>query len=304
MRFEVTLSQPFNLDCTLNSGQTFTWQKIGCFWYGTLGSAAVRVAKIQNRLQVESDSVLNEETILRYFGLEDDLLEIYNSINKDSHINRALEKSKGLRIIRQDPWEVIFSFIAATNISIKRVEGSLNKLCEKSGSRKVFNGVVMYTFPTPQAILEGEVNALKDAGFGYRASWLVEAAKVVADHPNLMYSLLEQSYESARSQLLRKKTFIGVGEKAADCILLFGFNKLESFPIDRWIRQNIVNNYAHLFDADLITKLKAKRSLHSSIYNKIRRRMIEYFGKYAGYAQQYLFVYERLVRRSQPQVTL
>jgi N-glycosylase/DNA lyase len=297
MLLKVSLSQPFSLDYTLNSGQTFRWRKLGVSWYGTIGSTAVKVTQIKDTLQIESETELGEEVILKYFGLEDDLSTIYESISRDRFIAAVLKKYEGLRIIRQDPWETIFSFITATNISIKRVEKTLSKLCAKIGAAKMLNGVSLYTFPTPQTVLEFGEDGLRGVGFGYRAPWLLEAAKIVASRQDLILNLIEESYESARALLMRSK-IKGLGEKAADCILLFGFHKLESFPIDRWVRQSIANNYAHLFDDKIITNLKAKRSLDRVSYNKIRKTMIEYFGRYAGYAQQYLFMYERLSRRT------
>jgi len=298
MQLTINLSQPFNLDYTLNSGQAFRWRKIEGSWYGMIGSAAVKATQIKDKLRIESDEELGEKTILRYFGLVDDLPRIYESISKDRHIETILKNYQGLRIMRQDPWETIISFITATNINLKRVESSLNKLCQRKGSPKIFNNVLMYTFPTPQAILEIKNDDLREAGFGYRAQWIREAARVVVSEPDLIRSLAEQSYESARALLL-SKIFTGVGEKATDCILLFGFNKFESFPIDRWVRQSILYHYAHLFEANLIDNLKLKRSLDGALYNKIRKIMIEYFGRYAGYAQQYLFMHERLSSRFQ-----
>jgi len=297
MRLTVRLSQPFNLNYTLDSGQTFRWRKIGDSWYGMIGSAAVKATQIKSTLQIESDEELDEEAIRGYFGLEDDLSTIYESISKDRYIAALLKKYEGLRIIRQDPWETIFSFITATNTNIKRVGTTINKLCAKLGTLKTLNGVVLYTFPTPQDILKYREEGLRADGFGYRAPWLQEAAKVMASRQDLILNLIEQRYESARTLLLQSK-IKGIGEKAADCILLFGFHKLESFPIDRWVKQSILNNYAHLFDANIITNLKAKKSLDRASYNRIRRRMIEYFGRYAGYAQQYLFVQERSSSRS------
>jgi N-glycosylase/DNA lyase len=297
MRLTVCLSQPFNLDYTLNSGQTFRWCKIGESWYGVIGSTAIKVSQIKNLLQIESDEELDEEVIRRYFGLEDDLYTIYHSLSKDRYLAALLKKYDGLRIVRQDPWETIFSFITATNTNIKRVKTTIDRLCAKLGKVKKVNGLALYTFPAPQAILQYGEDGLREAGFGYRAPWLLQAAKVVADRQDLIPNLIEQDYEAARALILQSG-IKGVGEKAADCILLFGFHKLESFPIDRWIKQSILNNYAHLFDTDLVNNLKAKRSLNSATYNRIRRRMIEYFGKYAGYAQQYLFVQERSSNRS------
>lgn len=292
MRLTIRLSQPFNLNYTLDSGQTFRWRKIGVSWYGMIGSAAVKATQIKSTLQIESDEELDEEAIRRYFGLEDDLLTIYESISKDRYIAVVLKKYEGLRIVRQDPWETIFSFITATNTNIKRVKTTINRLCAKLGTLKKVNGVALYTFPTPQAILKYGEDGLREVGFGYRAPWLLQAAKVVTHRQDLIINLNERNYEAARA-LVIQSGIKGVGEKAADCILLFGFHKLESFPIDRWIKRNIVNNYAHLFDTDLIINLKARRSLDRASYNRIRRRMIEYFGRYAGYAQQYLFMQER-----------
>jgi len=232
-----------------------------------IGSAAVKATQIKDTLQIESDEELEEKTIFSYFGLEDDLPRVYDSINKDRHIERILRYYEGLRIMRQDPWETIISFITATYINIKRVKMTLNNLCSRIGLPKTLDGIALYTFPTPQAILQlGDVG-LREAGFGYRAPWLVEAAKFVESRQDLMLNLINLSYEPAR-MLLMKSKIKGIGEKVADCILLFGFGKLESFPIDRWVRQSILHHYAHLFEADLIDSLKARRSLDKARYNK------------------------------------
>lgn len=293
MQLELKLHQPFNLEYTLQSGQTFRWRKVGRSWFGVLGSAAVKVTQIQGRLVIEADEKLDEEIIRRYFGLDDDILGIYDLIDKDQHIHAAIKAYRGLRILRQDPWETLVSFIAATYTSIKRIVASISNLSQRYGLRKKFYGEVLYTFPTPQAILQAGEEGLRKAGLGYRAKWIAEAANIVKLKPYIISSLAEQHYESARAYLLYSKPFKGVGDKVADCILLFGFGKLQAFPIDRWIRRSVIRNYSYLFDTDLIAKIREGSSLSKVQYNTIRLKMINYYGRYAGYAQQYLFTYER-----------
>lgn len=298
MRLKIKLCQPFNLDLTLCSGQTFTWHKADGSWYGMIGSTAVKAVQDKDNLLVESDEVLDENVVLRYFGLKDDIFEIQALIDKDQYIHAALKAYQGLRIIRQDPWEALISFITATNTSIKRIKRIISKLCHRFGARKRVDTEVIYAFPTPQTIARAEEAALKEIGLGYRATWILEAAKTVSTKPDLIPRLAEQSYESARVSILRKERFKGVGDKVADCILLFGFGKLESFPIDRWVKRCVLRCYSYLFDTSLVNRLCKARSLSSREYNTIRLKMIDYFGRYAGYAQQYLFTYERLTSRS------
>ncbi|MEM3386685.1 MAG: DNA glycosylase [Nitrososphaerales archaeon] len=293
MLFEIRLHQPFNLDFTLNSGQTFRWRKVDESWYGVIGSTAVKALQIKDKLILKANEALEEDIVLRYFGLKDDLLKIYDSIDKDQHIHAALKAYRGLRILKQDPWETLISFITATYTNIRRVETTLGELCRRFGVASMFNKERVYLFPTPQAILSHGLKGLYETGLGYRAPWILEAAKIVEANPDLLPSLAEQQYEEARLTLLNKKLFKGVGNKVADCILLFGYGKLEAFPIDRWVRRSLVRCYRQLFDTELISKLKDK-SFTTTAYNKVRLKMIDYFGGYAGYAQQYLFTYERL----------
>ncbi|MFN3622296.1 MAG: DNA-3-methyladenine glycosylase family protein, partial [Nitrososphaerales archaeon] len=182
----------------------------------------------------------------------------------------------------------------ATYTSIRRIETTVSKLCHRFGVAKMFDNRRLYIFPTPQAILEHGAAELWGVGLGYRAPWVLEAARIVEAKPELLTSLAEQQYEAARFTLLNKKLFKGVGNKVADCILLFGFGKLEAFPIDLWIRRSLVRCYPQLFDTELISKLAGDNSLGNATYNRVRLKMINYFGRYAGYAQQYLFTYERL----------
>ena len=298
MRLELKLNQPFNLDFTLRCGQTFRWRKLDGSWYGVIGSAAVKAVQSEGKLLVKADEELDEDAVLRYFGLEDDLLKIYDLIDKDPCIHAAINAYCGLRILRQDPWEALISFITATYTSIEKVETTIGRLCYSCGVCKRFDGYELYIFPQPKAVLEIGEEGLREAGLGYRAPWVLEAAKIVEAKPDLLPTLAEQQYESARFTLLHKKVFKGVGDKVADCVLLFGFGKLKAFPIDRWIRRILVRCYSQLFDAELNGVLSEDASLTDAQYNSIRLKMINYFGRYAGYAQQYLFTYERLRMRS------
>ncbi len=304
MSIEIPLSGAFSLDHTLGCGQAFRWYwSEDGFWYGIVGKVAVRTTQEKNRLMIEyaSDMGVDEKFFTSYFGLEDDLERIYASINRDEHIGRAIRAYRGLRILRQDPWETLASYTLATFVNIKRIKKMIEGLCRQYGDRLEYMGRRFYTFPSPKAFSSAH-EGLEGVRLGYRAQNLLDVAGSVASDPTLLIRVSRLGYEEAREVLLSKKglrPFRGVGDKVADCVLLFGFGMLRSFPVDVWVARSIVDYYPNLFNPPLIEKIRVKvygekkGSLTASEYNTLRRRMTEYFGEYAGYAQQYLFTYRR-----------
>ncbi|MEM2210893.1 MAG: DNA glycosylase [Nitrososphaerales archaeon] len=287
---------PFNLDYTLNSGQVFKWEKMDGWWYGVVNDSILKMKQMGNKLFFTIHPDRGIEFIYNYFRLDDNLPSILNSINKDPIINDAINRYYGLRLIRQDPWECLISFICATNNKIPNIQRMIKRLSEGYGNKLKFEGKVFYTFPKPQSLAYANLDKLKSYGLGYRAKFVINAAKLVASQELDLNKLIHLDYYTARENLLTKhmnrKLLLGVGLKVADCVLLFSLNKLNSFPIDVWILRVIINFYNHLFDKDFITHIKEKR-LNDWIYNKIAERMRAYFGDFAGYAQEYLYYYIR-----------
>lgn len=283
MRLEV----PFDLDFSLCCGQVFRWQKIGGWWYGVVGENVVKVRQCGVKLELEG---VGEEFVQNYFGLNDNLQEIGQYIARDDFIRQALQRYEGLRIVRQVPWECLISFICATYKSIAAIELMLKKISTKYGKKQVFNDMDFYNFPTVECLANASENGLRECGLGYRAKYVqVTAQKILNEKINLE-DLKTKPYLEARKILLE---FPGVGLKVADCVLLFSLEKREAFPVDVWVKRVILNHYANLLPEPFVTKLKNHNSLTNSEYLKIGEFARDYFGAYAGYAQEYLFHYER-----------
>jgi len=290
MNIRLNASVPFDLGFTLCCGQTFRWDKLGEWWYGVAQEHVLKIHQTGNLLEFEN---INEKFVRNYFGLDDDLLKIFAQISKDTHIMQAIEAFEGLRILRQDPWECLISYICATYKNIQAIKQMLSGLSKRFGDKICFDGYDFYTFPKPQRLAKATAEELAKCGLGYRARYVSETAKMVYGNNFKLESLRKLSYEKAREELLN---FSGVGLKVADCVLLFSLGKLDAFPVDVWIKRVILKYYGNYFPNEFITKISGKKSLTNPEYEKVNSFGRRYFGKYAGYAQEYLYHYERTKR--------
>ncbi len=286
MKIRLNPSCPFNLNVTLYCGQAFRWDKRGRWWYGIVKESPFKIRQICDELEFEDAST---DLVKDYFGLYDDLPKILSQISKDNHIKGAINAFRGLRILHQDPWECLISYVCATYKSIPAIEQMLSILSKKFGAKINFDGYDFYTFPTPERLAKATLKELAKCGLGYRAKYVSETAKMVYEGFELE-SMKELSYEKAKKELLN---FPGVGLKVADCVLLFSLEKFEAFPVDVWIKRVILKYYAQHFPNELTAKILSKKSITSSEYEKLSSFGRKYFGKYAGYAQEYLYHYER-----------
>jgi N-glycosylase/DNA lyase len=284
------LDVPFDLDFSLCCGQVFRWKKVAGWWYGVVGENVVKIRQCGVELDFEGAS---EGFVRHYFGLNDDLAQISRCIAKDDYIRVALREFEGLRIVRQVPWECLISFICATYKSIAAIELMLRKMSAKYGEKKVVDGLDFYTFPTVEGLSNASENGLRECGLGYRAKYVQATAKQICEEKLDLENLKAAPYLEARKKLLE---FQGVGLKVADCVLLFSLEKSEAFPVDVWVKRVILNHYADQFPKELVKKMQSHSSLTNGEYLKIGDFARAYFGKYAGYAQEYLFHYERTQR--------
>ena len=286
MRLDVS----FDLDFSLCCGQVFRWKKIGDWWYGFVGENPFKIRQCGDRLDFEG---VDEAFVFQYFGLNDDLEQISRCISRDAYVAAALQRFKGLRIVRQEPWECLISFICATYKSIAAIEQMLGKLSKKFGRKKAFDGLVFYSFPSIEALALASENGLRECGLGYRAKYVQATAKKIHEEQIDLESFKNLSYLEARKALME---FSGVGLKVADCVLLFSLEKMEAFPVDVWVKRVILNHYADQLPQALVKKLLGHDSLSNSEYEKLNAFGRSYFGRYAGYAQEYLYHYERTQR--------
>ena len=290
VRIQLSASCPFDLDVTLCCGQAFRWDRRGGWWYGVVRENAFKIRQTGDFLEFGNTK---EKFVNTYFGLHDDLPKILRQISKDEHIKRAIEAFKGLRILRQDPWECLISYICATYKNISAIKQMLSNLCKKFGDRIYFDGYDFYTFPTPKRLAKATIEELAKCGLGYRAKYVSETARAVYENGFEVESLRKLSYKKARKELW---SFPGVGLKVADCVLLFSLGKLEAFPADVWIKRVILKYYESYFPNEFIRKISGKKSLTISEYKELNLFGRRYFEDYAGYAQEYLYYYERTKR--------
>ena len=290
MRIQLGPSCPFNLDFTLCCGQVFRWDKHGEWWYGVVGERVFKVRQDGDELEFEN---VGADFVRDYFGLRDDLPKIFLQIIKDRHIEAAVDRFEGLRVLRQNPWECLISYICATYKSISAIRHMLLDLSRKFGEKACYDNYSFHTFPTSARLATATASELVDCGLGYRAKYVSETAKMVHVNGLEFDDLRKTTYDEAKKKLL---DFPGVGPKVADCVLLFSLGKLEAFPVDVWIRRVILRHYWTHFPSEFVKRISGEKSLSNSEYEKLNLFGREYFGEYAGYAQEYLYHYERMQR--------
>ena len=281
---------PFDLDLTLCCGQIFKWEKKDEWWCGVIEDKPVKIRQINTQLEIKN---INSNLVKRYFGLNDDLYEIKRKICIDKHIEKALNKFWGLRLIHQDPWECLISYICATYKSIPAIRKMLYKLSEKFGEKKIFDDNIFFTFPKPEKLQSAKESDLLDCGLGYRSKYVLATSKKIFCNESIFEDLKKLPYFQAKKKLI---DFPGVGPKVADCILLFSLGKNNAFPIDIWIKRVILRYYSNYFSKQFISKISTGRAITTSDYNILNEFGRTYFGEYAGYAQEYLYHFERMIR--------
>jgi N-glycosylase/DNA lyase len=166
----------------------------------------------------------------------------------------------------------------------------LLNLSSRFGEKTVLDGMEFFTFPTPEKLASATEKDLGACGLGYRAHYVLETSKRIFENSFELENLSQLPYEQAKKQLC---SFAGVGHKVADCVLLFSLGKLEAFPVDRWVARVILNHYSQQLPSKLAQRLSKREGLSNSEYAQLNAFGRGYFGEYAGYAQEYLYHYER-----------
>ena len=205
-----------------------------------------------------------------YFDMDTDYKKYNRAVPKsDSFLTNAIKYSKGIRILRQDKWEMLISFIISQRKSIPAIQTSIEKLCEKCGSRIRSKRGIKYAFPTAKQLSKLSIGEIEECSVGYRAAYIYRAAKMVATGELDLEALEELSDEELRESLLK---LYGVGIKVANCVMLFGYHRIAAFPIDVWIQKMIDEHYDGSFP-------------------------LERYNGYAGVLQQYIFFYGREIAK-------
>lgn len=283
MQLGYDAGQPLDLNISLLMGQAFRWQPEGAGWFsGVVSGQFIQIRKVHDGLlefQAAPGPDATAAAILRnYLRLDDEvsITTIYADISRrNPKVAELVEKYPGLRILRQEPWECLISYILSAQSPIPRIERNVKALADQFGNR-IAPGVS--AFPTPRQLDEPSRDEISQVLVGFKryAESISLAAREVACHRLDLDGLAQMKYETARKRL---KQCYGIGDKIADCVLLFSLDKLESFPIDRHIRKALSDYY---FPGGK-TPTDAK----------LRNWAQNYFGRYAGYAGQFLFYAER-----------
>ena len=265
-----------DVDNSINSGQVFLWEKHGSDWYGIDG---------QDVLKINKNGVIKSIRNLKtdFFRKNDNIEEIIKSISKDKTVKKAVKEYEGLRLFRQDPFQCLISFIISSNSNIQKIKSSLEKITKKFGKKVKIQNKEFFLFPEPEKMAKATIDEIKSCGVGYRAPFIKEAAKMVILKKIDFEYLKKCNYHEAKKNICLVP---GIGNKVADCIMLFSLNKLESFPLDTWMIKILEKYYSKEF------KIETK-TITQKQYELLHEKIVNYFGPYCGYAQQYLFKMER-----------
>lgn len=262
MRYKLSKT-PFSLKHSLGCGQLFRWDEWKDAYYITTHGKILKIKQDGEDLIYSSSYDVNKKFIKNFLGLDHKLDRIYSRIDKDKTIHQAIERFKGLRILNQDPWECLISYICSANSSIPTIKKMLNNISNRYGRKLEHDGYISYSFPSPESLSEASLKDLRNCKLGFRSRYVLNAAK--------NYDSIEWNKESLMK-------LGGVGEKVANCVLLFSLKKFDAFPIDVWVGRIMRETY---FDRKKVSN------------KKIQEFVRDYFGEYAGYAQEYLYYYRR-----------
>ena len=286
----------YDLAATLDSGQVFRWQRAGDSWHGVVGRNLVRLTQKTNGIHAETAApVENWDWLRAYLQTEIDFSSVLQSFPDDEPMRHAVTACRGLRLLRQDPWECLASFILSSTKQIVQIRQIIALLCEKfgeplaptrsAGLRPALRlrmskagetpALQSFSFPTPQRLAATTEKELRDCKMGFRAPNLLNVARQIADGSFDLGKIRALDYAAARIELMKLR---GVGGKIADCVLLFAYGFDSAFPVDVWIERALQELYF---------------ARHRASEKRLRQFAATHFGPHAGYAQQYLFHYMR-----------
>lgn len=272
----------FELKHIFDCGQCFRWNEQEDKSYtGVIKNGVLNVQKQDNEIifkgMLDGDI---KKIVIEYFDLNRNYSEIKNKLSKiDENVNLSIKYGEGIRILNQDLWETIISFIISANNNIPRIKGIIERLSKKYGKEVNWNNTCFYTFPTPEELKDASIQDFRDLGTGFRDVRLYETTHMILDKKVDLQALYNIDTLNARDELL---SLSGVGPKVADCILLFSdLKRFDVFPIDVWVRRVMNELYIKNTDETKVNK------------NEIARIAKEKFGDLEGLAQQYLFYWKR-----------
>lgn len=277
--------EELDLETTLEVGQTFSWYRLsegtlydgeGNKYFTTSNGNVLILWQEDDKLFYKATGGM-EEQIEKRFYLNDSLRDIKEGLRgKDEILDKALDSYKGLRLLKDDFFPCLISYLCSPQMRIPRIKKMFNGIAERYGDKINVDGRTFLQFPNVEQLSKASEEDLRDLGIGYRAKYVVRTVKQILDGLVVPEKLFKMDYREAHGEI--KKLF-GVGNKVADCVLLFGVGKLEAFPVDTWIKKAVKKYYPEKYDKN---------------YLRLGDNFRDYFGeKKVGYAQEYLFHYIR-----------
>ncbi len=288
----------YDLAATLDSGQVFRWRQTGGAWHGVVGRHFVQLTQTENGIHAMTSAPVEDWNFLREFLQANvDLSAVLKTFPDDEPMRHAVAACRGLRLLRQEPWECLASFILSSTKQIVQIRQIVALLCERFGEpvaginaeaqrtqrnvglenslRASASSAPLRSFPPAARIAVLNETELRDCKMGFRAPSLLAAARQIADGKLDLEKIRALNYSDARHELMKLR---GVGGKIADCVLLFGYGFDSAFPVDVWIERALQELY--------FPRRRASEQ-------RLRKFAATHFVPHAGYAQQYLFHYMR-----------
>lgn len=281
-KYVIENQDSFNITHIFECGQCFRWNRINENTYiGVIKGAVIKVKQEGNKIIFTGNSEKNfKDTINYYFDLNTNYTEYKNKLsNIDGFMEESIKFGDGIRILKQDLWECIISFIISANNNIPRIKKIIERISKEYGKEIEFEGNIYYEFPTPEELSKASIEDLRALGTGFRDKRIFNTTKMILEKKVDLEKIIKfETSEEMREELLKLD---GVGPKVADCILLFSLKRLDVFPIDVWVRRVMNDLY-----------------IHNEIEEKVNKQQLqklaeEKFGNLAGMAQQYLFYWKR-----------
>ncbi len=271
----------FKVKDIFECGQCFRWNEEPDGSY--TGIFGHNVLNVKEEKDIVITGICNgdiEDICKNYFDLDRNYEEIKETLSLiDDNMKESIKYGEGIRILNQDLWEMIISFIISANNNIPRIKGIIERMSAKYGQEIKFRGTSYYTFPTIDELSQASVKDLKDLGLGFRDRYVYETTKKIKEGKINLENLKQESTNEVRKQLL---TLTGVGPKVADCIMLFStLKRFDVFPVDVWVRRVMNDLYIHNEDETKVNK------------KQIQEIARDKFGALEGIAQQYLFYWKR-----------
>lgn len=276
--------ESFNLKHIFECGQCFRWnEEEDGSWIGVIKDAVIKV-RIEDNKVIFTGKVLGNQDFKKivydYFDLNTNYTDYKNELSKiDEYLRESIKFGEGIRILKQDLWETIISFIISANNNIPRIKKIINAISSTYGKKIVFEEKEYYLFPTPEELSKATVEDLRKLGLGFRDKRIYETTRLINEN-TISLEEIENFADTARAreELLKLD---GVGPKVADCILLFSLKRLDVFPIDVWVRRVMNDLYIHNKDEEKVNK------------KELQCLAEEKFKGLSGIAQQYLFYWKR-----------